>query len=409
MEVVVEMCHNIPSSGHQSAERTINRVKQKYYWYGMSKWITNYVNMCEICNRNKKPNRKARCPLTKFHAGAPLERVHLDFLGPLPKTERGNEHVLMIVDQFTKWVECIPLPSQSAEMTAQAVVNDFFSRFGYPFQIMSDQGRNFKSKLFAALCEAMHIHKTRTTPYRPSANGQVERFNRTLMDAVRCFVAGNQRNWDLYLSQIAGALRSAVNRSTGYTPNMMMLGREVNQPVDLLFPTKATEMSADQYVEKSLKKAHDVARRNLKTTQERMKRDYDLKTYVRVYDVGDPVYILDTATIKGQCKKLSPPWKGPGIVVNKFTPYLYRAKLKNAVFTANHDRLKPCRDRRLPEWLDRFNSNFRAILKKGEPDDKVGTHQPVYCICRKPDRGDLMIQCDSCSEWFHGTCWSHRK
>ena len=164
MEVVVEMCHNIPSSGHQSAERTINRVKQKYYWYGMSKWITNYVNMCEICNRNKKPNRKARCPLTKFHAGAPLERVHLDFLGPLPKTERGNEHVLMIVDQFTKWVECIPLPSQSAEMTAQAVVNDFFSRFGYPFQIMSDQGRNFESKLFAALCEAMHIHKTRTTP-----------------------------------------------------------------------------------------------------------------------------------------------------------------------------------------------------------------------------------------------------
>ena len=149
MEVVVEMCHNIPSSGHQSAERTINRVKQKYYWYGMSKWITNYVKMCEICNRNKKPNRKARCPLTKFHAGAPLERVHLDFLGPLPKTERGNEHVLMIVDQFTKWVECIPLPSQSAEMT-QAVVNDFFSRFGYPFQIMSDQGRNFESKLFAA-------------------------------------------------------------------------------------------------------------------------------------------------------------------------------------------------------------------------------------------------------------------
>ena len=198
-----------------------------------------------------------------------------------------------------------------------------------------------------------------------------------------------------------------MNRSTGYTPNMMMLGREVNQPVDLLFPTKATEMSADQYVaelQKSLKKAHDVARRNLKTTQERMKRDYDLKTYVRVYDVGDPVYILDTATIKGQCKKLSPPWKGPGIVVNKFTPYLYRVKLKNAVFTADHDRLKPCRDRRLPEWLDRFNSNFRAILKKGEPDDKVGTHQPVYCICRKPDRGDLMIQCDSCSEWFHGTC-----
>ena len=56
------------------------------------------------------------------------------------------------------------------------------------------------------------------------------------MDAVRCFVDGCQKNWDLRLAQIADALRSSVNRSTGFTPNKMMLGREVNQPVDLLFP-----------------------------------------------------------------------------------------------------------------------------------------------------------------------------
>ena len=53
-----------------------------------------------------------------------MERVHLDFLGPLPRTERGNEYCLVMVDQFTKWVECIPLPSQTAEITAQATVND---------------------------------------------------------------------------------------------------------------------------------------------------------------------------------------------------------------------------------------------------------------------------------------------
>ena len=59
-----------------------------------------------------------------------MERVHLDFVGPLPKTDKGNEHILMMVDQFIKWVECIPLPSQTAEETAQAAVNEFFSRFG---------------------------------------------------------------------------------------------------------------------------------------------------------------------------------------------------------------------------------------------------------------------------------------
>ena len=86
-------------------------------------------------------------------------------LGSIPRTERGNEHILMMVDQFTKWVECIPLPSQSAEETARAAVNQFFSRFGCPFQVFTDQGRNFESSLFREMCELLHIHKSRTTPY----------------------------------------------------------------------------------------------------------------------------------------------------------------------------------------------------------------------------------------------------
>ena len=53
-----------------------------------------------------------------------MERVHLDFLGPLPITSGGNEYVLVMADQFTKWIECIPLPSQSAKLTAEAALNE---------------------------------------------------------------------------------------------------------------------------------------------------------------------------------------------------------------------------------------------------------------------------------------------
>ena len=159
-----------------------------------------------------------------------MERVHIDFIGPLPKTERGNEQCLMMVYQFTKWVECIPLPSQKAEVTARGAVDEFLSRFGYPFQLFSDQGRNFESKLFEALCKILETHKARATPYRPSANGQVERFNRTLMDSLRCFLGKAQNKWDQHVQQIARVIRSSVNRSTGFTQNMLMLGREVNTP-----------------------------------------------------------------------------------------------------------------------------------------------------------------------------------
>jgi len=64
--------------------------------------------------------------MTLYHAGAQIERVHLDFMGPLPKTKRSNAYVLMMVDQFTKWTECIPFPSQTVEITAQAAINELF-------------------------------------------------------------------------------------------------------------------------------------------------------------------------------------------------------------------------------------------------------------------------------------------
>ncbi len=206
-EDVLYLNHKVPMAGHQGIERTTKRLKAKYYWHRMTGDIENYVAGCAECSQWKKPTRHSLWEMSQFHAGMPMERVHLDFLGPLPKTESGKEYILMIVDQYTKWVECIPLKSQTAEETAQAMVNEFFSRFGIPLQIHTDRGSNFESKLFANVCQLLEIHKTRTIPYRPSANGQVERFNRTLMDAVRCFVGKHQRTWDKVLPQIAGAMR----------------------------------------------------------------------------------------------------------------------------------------------------------------------------------------------------------
>ena len=110
----------------------------------------------------------------------------------------------MMDDQFTKWVECIPLPTQTAEETAWIAVDLFSSRFEYPFLVFSDQGRSFESKLFAELCSVLYVHKAHTSLYSPSSNGQVERYNGTLMDLVRCFIGKSQDQWDIDLQQIAG-------------------------------------------------------------------------------------------------------------------------------------------------------------------------------------------------------------
>nr|XP_045589319.1 uncharacterized protein LOC123751269 [Procambarus clarkii] len=308
-----------------------------------------------------------------------------------------------MVDQFTKWIECVPLPSQTAENTARAALDGFFTRFGYPFEIFTDQGRNFESDLFTKLCELMHIHKARTTAYRPSANGQVERYNRTIMDALRCYASSQHDSWDTYIQHIAGAIRSSVNRQTGFTPNKLMLGWETNQPIDLMYP-REVQLQSDAVpylanLQKEIEKAHGLARKSLSTNQERMKRDYDLRARLQVYEKGDLVYLLDTSQVKGQCRKLSPQWKGPGVIIHKFSSCLFRVKLQNDNITANHDKLKKCKDRTCPGWIEKFKHHMSQVQ-----DPVGGPYKDLYCVCRQPYDGKFMVQCDMCAEWFHGVC-----
>ena len=64
----------------------------------------------------------------------------------------------MMVDNFTKWVECLPLPSKTADITARAAINDFFVRFGYPYEIFTNQGKNFESEPFHEINKLLGIH-----------------------------------------------------------------------------------------------------------------------------------------------------------------------------------------------------------------------------------------------------------
>ena len=175
-------CHDIRMAGHLGQYKTLEKLKKTVIWHGMTRDCVLYVKSCPVCNRNKKPTQKARAKLEQCHAGVPMERVHMDILGPLPVTRQGNTYLLMIIDQFTKWLECFPLSTQTADVVAKNLVDNFFSRFGCPLELHTDQGKNMDGNLVNQLCELLQIAKTRTTPYHPSSNGQIERYNRTLLD-----------------------------------------------------------------------------------------------------------------------------------------------------------------------------------------------------------------------------------
>lgn len=381
---VLQYCHDNKMAGHLGQQKTIQKVKERFIWHGLTKDCIVYVNACTTCNQKKAPTVKARASLGSYHAGAPMERVHIDVIGPLPLTKQGNRYILVVVDQFTKWLECYPLKDQTAETLAKVLTCEFFSRFGCPLQIHTDQGRNFDGNLFRALCELLEIVKTRTTPYRPCSNGQVERYNRIILQIIRCF-SHDQKDWDTYLPFVGSAIRSMQNRQTGFTPNFMMLGRENLQPADLLFPKPGTNQelaSAPEFVRRlylTIQEAHQTAREKLKLSQQRQKRDYDTKLQQFSYSPGDLVYKLNSATQLGACKKLQPPWKGPYLVtdVRKFPLLKIRNRKKSE--TVHHDRVKLCKDDVIPLWIHRIRhaQNENSANLNGGTDSELSESEDL--------------------------------
>ena len=360
---VLSVCHDSKTAGHYGTDKTFSRVSSGFYWPGMRSTVRLHVQTCTACNTNKKIGRRNRARLLNYHAGAPMERVHIDILGPFMDSNRGHKYILMIVDQFTKWVECCAIPNQSAETVCRHMVDQFISRFGTPTIIHSDQGRNFVSDLFTGVCALLDIVKTRTTPYRPSSNGQVERYNLTLMNAVRCFIRGEYRDWDLHLPVLAMALRSVPNRMTGYSPNYMMLGREISMPDSLFGVGKVNEVLRDapsylQELQRNLSRAHDAARDTLQENLVRQKSYHDRRLHERQFEPGDLVYKLDTSTKIGLSAKLKPVYIGPYLVTAVRSPVLYQVEGRRKTHVLHHDRLRLCIDRDIPLWIRRKRHDY---------------------------------------------------
>lgn len=224
---VLFQCHDNKTSAHLGVRKTIERIRQKYYWPGLQADVRRYIKGCEFCNRRKNPCRTNKAPMQLVQSCHPMERIAADILGELPETENGNRYILVVSDYFSKWTESFAMPNMEAVTVANLIVEQVVARFGVPSYLHSDQGRQFESKLFSEMCRLLNIKKTRTTPYHPQSDGQVERFNKTLETMLSAYVNDHHKDWDKHLPYVMMAYRSAEHETTGYTPNYLMFGREV--------------------------------------------------------------------------------------------------------------------------------------------------------------------------------------
>ncbi|KAK0040803.1 Retrovirus-related Pol polyprotein from transposon 17.6 [Biomphalaria pfeifferi] len=246
-----------------------------------------------------KPNQKIPvAPLKPIPAfEEPFSRVLIDCVGPLPRTKAGNQYLLTIMCASTRFPEAIPLRNIKASNIVKALIK-FFTLFGLPKSIQSDQGTNFTANLFKQVMTQLGIKHCMSSAYHAESQGALERFHQTLKNMIRTYCFEHEKDWDEGIHMLLFATRESVQESLGFSPFDLVFGHSVRGPLKciketLLSPT-ATEGLLD-YVSKFKTRLYDacvLAKNNLQNTQSSMKRWYDRKARVREFSPGDKVLVF---------------------------------------------------------------------------------------------------------------------
>ena len=344
---ILSACHASPTAGHLGVAKTSEKIKQRFYWPGLQEDTKMFVSRCPECQKRSGPPKKYQHSLVEWQASHPFHHIGIGFMGPLPLSN-GNKHILVIGDRFTKWYEAIPLPDQTAITTANALVNHWISRFGCPYSLHSDQGRNFESKLFEHLMKFLESDKTRTTPFHPQSNAVIERMNKTLQHMLAKCINEEQSNWSQQLPYVMMAYRSSVHESTGYTPQFLVFGQELGLPSDCMYPNpqEITTTDIHEFVhnkQQAFQRAFELVRRNLSKKQKRRNAIYNKKVHSPTYKEEQKVLLYHPAIAVGTTSNFASPWKRPYVIEKCLNDVTFRIKEENSSKQqiVHYDRLKP--------------------------------------------------------------------
>lgn len=319
------LMHDHELSAHFGIKATQDKIKEKYWWKGMLKDIERYVKSCERCQRRNKPQGKNE--LNPIKVKRPFYQIGIDFVGPLTTTKRKNQYILVAMDYFTKWPEARATKRDTAEEVVKFLYEDIICRHGCPQNIISDRGKHFDNKVIQLLTQKLNIKHKLSTSYHPQTNGLVERFNKTLCEALAKLQEDKQ--WDEKIPSVLFAYRNKVHSSTKAKPFYLTYGREAN----FIGEEDQTKERLDEIIE-DLPFKRDIAREEILRSQTKQKEYYDNKGKRKEkFKIGEEVLKYRADQLNSKSGKLEDKWTGPYLIHEVLLKGSYKLKdLEGKIF-----------------------------------------------------------------------------
>ncbi|UYV79687.1 hypothetical protein LAZ67_18000272, partial [Cordylochernes scorpioides] len=308
--------------GHFATDWTVNKIKELYWFPSMKRYVRRHVAMCLECLFNKVPGGKQQGFLHPIKSGKrPFSIVHMDHVGPFVRSTKGNQELLVIVDNLTRFVRLSPVRNTSTQNVLK-VMKSFVNDFGLPDKIISDRGSCFTSRQFEEFCRGNGIHHTLNSTKHPQGNGMVERVNRTVLSTIATSIEDPRRkDWDLKIKEVERDLNNAVNKTTNKTPFETLHGYSPRYHDGIL--RRLADEDVDPWTEPD--RIQESVRTQIENKQEIMKTYYDKKKCRTIqFEVGEIVVMRHVPKMTGEPTKAQPKYRGPLIITEVLPSDTYR-------------------------------------------------------------------------------------
>jgi hypothetical protein len=321
---------------HVGSDKTLSKIGEQFWFPRMNQFVRKYISHCLVCVSSKKLTG----PKQGFLHSVPknpetFHTVHVDCVGPFAKTRDGYKHVLLLVDAFTKFTILLPLRTLTGAETFKQLESNI-TMFGKPTRVISDRGTNFSDRMVQNLYQLLGIDHHMIATGASRANGQVEKYVGTVISLLTIELAKVQE-WTSAIPKVQLALNSTVQKTTGFSPLRLLIGRNANvAPVqNLIESLPSTESNINLHNDRLLA-YHNIERNatNQKTRFDKTRRNN------HKYEAGDYVFIPKSNARAG---KLEAQFRGPYKIIEVLPGDRFRVenrRFKRGPLVVPLDRIK---------------------------------------------------------------------
>ena len=220
--------------GHNGFPRTYAALKRVFFWKGMKEDIRKHCKTCATCQLHKLENVKFERNIFKPSL-QPMDFICMDLIGEFhPPTSCGHRYALTAVCMLTGFTWCVPLKTKTAEEVVKAYMDHIYCNFGGSIKILTDNGTEFKNKLFKEVINKLGMEfSIHSPPYRPQSNGKIERFHRFLKTCIGKHI-NYGLEWDELTPMATACYNFFQNCSARESAFFVMFGRDPINKLNML-------------------------------------------------------------------------------------------------------------------------------------------------------------------------------